>query len=82
MPSDLVDFINKIIFLAEQEQEEDVTGEIECCLQSIRSLAIKRELERIASDLKKAESEKDKKRIESLTKSFKELAQRLNTIKQ
>jgi DNA primase len=64
----------------EEIEEKDVIPEIEYCLKEIQSLEIKNKLDQISKDLKKAEEEKDAKRINDLTQKFKDTASQLTNL--
>jgi DNA primase len=51
-------------------EEKEIRSEIEYCLKEIENLEIKNKLNQISQEIKKAEEEKDIKRIEKLTREF------------
>jgi len=61
----------------EEIEEKDALNEIVFCLKEIQSLEIKSRLEEISKEIKKAEEEKDVKKINDLSKIFKETANKL-----
>ena len=67
---------NQLSLQAELEEieEKDVSLEIEYCLSEIRLMKIKEQLDEISWEIKKAEQEKNHKKIEELIKKFNELS--------
>ena len=70
------DFFNYLSLKAEMEEieEKDVSPEIEYCLEEIRLIEIKNKLDEISWEIKKAEQEKNWKKVEELAKKFNQLA--------
>lgn len=62
----------------EEIEEKDIEPEIKICLKEIQSLEIKNKLDQISKGIKKAEEEKDLKKIGELTREFNQLATELN----
>ena len=54
----------------EEIEEKDILPETKCCLKEIRLIEIKNKLDEITEDLKRAEEEKDSKRIQKLIQEF------------
>ncbi len=71
--------IGRLSLEAEMEEieEKDILPEIQFCLREIQLLDIKNKLDKISKDIKKAEGEKDSKKIEKLTKEFNELTKEI-----
>ena len=72
LPPDIFDYFNYLSLKAEIEEieEKDILPEIQCCLKEIQSLELKNKLDQISKDIKRAEEEKDSKKIEKLTQEF------------
>jgi len=71
IPADLSDLFNYLSLKAEVETEEgNIEEEFKNCLKEIKFLGIKNKLDKISQELKKAEEEKDTKKIEKLTQEF------------
>jgi len=70
------DFLNYLSLKAETEEieEKEIVPEIEICLEELSRLEIKNKLNQISNEIKKAEEEKDLKRIENLTQKFNKVA--------
>lgn len=64
----------------EELEEKEIKSEIEFCLKEIKSLEIKGKLGQISKDIKKAEGERDSKKIDSLNQVFKDTASGLTTL--
>lgn len=62
---------------ATRPTESEMTEEIKFCLKEIQSLEIKNKLDQVSKDIKKAEEEKDLKKIEKLTQEFNQLAKEI-----
>jgi len=62
----------------EEIEEKDIESEIKICLKEIQSLEIKNKLDQISKGIKKAEEEKDLKKIEELTQEFNQLAKEIS----
>lgn len=79
---DLANLANVLILKNEIESEEEINPvlEYENCLREIKCLDIKEKLEEISMEIKKAEEEKNAKKIEELTKKFLELSCQLTQI--
>lgn len=58
----------------EDIEEKEVESEIKYCLAELQSLKIKNKLDEISKEIKKAEFEKDSKKLEKLTQDFNQLA--------
>ena len=73
------DFFNYLALKAEVEEieEKDIIPEIQFCLKEIQSLEIKNKLNLLIKEIKKAEEEKDLKKIEQLTKEFSQLTKEI-----
>jgi len=76
-PSELIDFYNRLCLQSEIEEieEKEIVSEVECCLKEINSLEFKDKLNNLSRDIKRAEEEKDSKKIGDLTKQFNLLIQ-------
>jgi DNA primase len=76
------EFFNYLCLKAEVDEmeEKDIVPEIKNCLREIQSLEIKNKLDGISKEIKKAEQEKDSKKIEELTKFFKDSASDLTNL--
>jgi len=61
----------------EEIEEKDIEPEIKICLKEIQSLEIKNKLDQISKGIKKAEEEKDLKKIEKLTQEFNQFAKEI-----
>ena len=73
------ELFNRLSLKAENEEIEkkDIIPEIKCCLLELRSLEIKNKLDRISMEIKKAEQEKNLKKIEKLSQEFNLLSKEL-----
>ncbi len=74
------EFFNYLFLKSETEErieEEEIRLEIQYCLKELSSLEIKNKLDRISQEIKKAEKEKDSKKIEKLLQKFNELAREI-----
>lgn len=71
-----IDYFNYLALKAEIEEieEKDIEPEIKYCLKEIQHLGVKNKLDQISQEIKKAEEEKDSKKIEKLTQEFNEFA--------
>jgi len=58
----------------------EINEECKDCLREIKSLEIKNKLEQISQEIKKAEKEKDTKKINDLTKNFTDTATQLTNL--
>jgi len=76
------DFFNYLCLKAEVEEieEKDIVPEIKNCLKEFQCLDIKNKMDGISKEIKKAEGEKDSKKTEELTKSFKDSASELTSL--
>ena len=76
------DVFNTLCLRAEIEEieEKEILPEIQCCLREIRSIEIKNKLDHISKEIKKAEEEKDPKKIEKLSQEFNQLAKNINIL--
>ncbi len=74
-----LDYFNYLALKAEIEEfeEKDIEPEIRYCLKEIQKLGVKNKLEQISREIKKAEGEKDSKKIEKLTQEFRQLSKEL-----
>jgi len=77
-----VNLFNQLTLNSELEEieEKEIIPEIEYCLKEIQSLEIKNKLDQISKDLKKAEEEKDVKKINDLTQKFRDIASQLTNL--
>ncbi len=73
------EFFNYLSLKAEIEdiEEKEVESEIKYCLAELQSLKIKNKLDEISKEIKKAEFEKDSKKLEKLTQDFNQLAKEI-----
>jgi len=76
------EFLNYLSLKAEIEEieeteEKDILPEIQYCLKEIQSLEIKSKLDQVSKEIKKAEEEKDLKKIEKLIQEFNQLAKEI-----
>jgi len=76
------DFYNYLCLRAEVEEieEKDILPEINNCLKEIKCLEIKNKLDQISKEIKKAEEEKDVKKVSELTSQFRETASQLGNL--
>jgi len=76
------DFLTSTSFDSEFEEGElsDIEKEIRVCLYEMRSIDIKKELNKISEEIKFAEEKNDDKEISDLIKKFNELTQQLKNI--
>jgi len=76
------EFFNYLCLKAEVEEieEKDIVPEIKNCLKEFQCLDIKNKMDGISKEIKKAEGEKDSKKTEELTKSFKDSASELTSL--
>jgi len=63
-----------------EEGEIDVEKEITSCLKEIQTMEIKKKLDEISQEIKKAEEEKDFEKSQFLTNQFNQLAKELTNI--
>jgi len=61
----------------EEIEEKDILPEIQFCLKELSSLEIKKKLDQISQEIKKAEKEKDLEKIEKLTQEFNQWAKEI-----
>jgi len=80
--SDMRDLLTQLLFKSESEEgeEQDFLQEFKDCLREIKMLGLKKELRKIALDLKEAEMKKNLKKASSLTQRFNKLAQELTLL--
>lgn len=73
------EFFNYLSLKAEVENEEEkeIVPEIKYCLEELQNSEIKNKLNQISKEIKKAEEEKDLKKIEKLTQEFNQLAKEI-----
>lgn len=72
------DFLNYLLLKIETEQEKIVPSkEIKICLKELSCLGIKTELNELSQQIKRAEQEKKFSKVNSLTKEFIKLSQKL-----
>jgi len=77
-PAEDKDFINYLFLKGEVEGDSpDCQQELKICLAEIKNLEIKGKLNEICQDIKKAEEEKNQKKINSLTQEFNKLSHEL-----
>ena len=77
LPAD-ADFVGYLSLKGEIDEDEvDCQQEIKTCLSEIKNLEIKAKMSEICQQIKKAEEEKDQKRINNLTKEFNKLSGQL-----
>ncbi len=78
----LADTFNYLSLKAEIEEieEKDILPEIQCCSKELQMMEIKKKLDDISKDIKKAEEEKDSKKITNLSQQFKDLASKLGNL--
>ena len=81
LPLELSSLFNYLSLKSEIEEieEKDILPEIQYCLKEICSIGIKKKLDQISQDIKKAEEEKDSKKISDLTQQFKDIASQLSS---
>ncbi len=74
------EFFNYLSLKAEVENEEEkeIVPEIKYCLEELQNSEIKNKLNQISKEIKKAEEEKDLKKIEKLTQEFNQLAKEIS----
>jgi len=74
LPED-ADFVNYLSLKGDIEEDSfDCQQEIRTCLSEIKNLEIKNKLNEICRDIKKAEKEKDQKKINGLAQEFNKLS--------
>lgn len=75
IPLEIEEYFNYLSLKAEIEEieEKEICLEIENCLKEIKKLTLKNQLNQISFEIKKAELEKDFKKIEKLTQEFSKL---------
>ena len=73
------EFFNYLYLKAEVEEleEKDILPEIQFCLKEIQFLEIKNKLDQLSQEIKKAEEEKDLKKIEKLIQEFNQLSKEI-----
>jgi DNA primase len=78
-PSEILDFYNYLYLKAELEgvKETETLPEIKFCLKEIQNIEIKSQLDQISREIKKAEEEKDFKKVDELSNKFNQLAKPL-----
>lgn len=77
LPED-TDFVNYLYLKSEVEGEiPDCQQELELCLAELKNLDVRNKLNEICSEIKKAEEEKNQKKINNLMRQFNELSQEL-----
>jgi len=64
----------------EEMEEKEILPDTNFCIKEINSMEIKNKLDRISQEIKKAEIEKDSKKIEELIQEFHQLVQECNTL--
>ena len=70
-PAEQKDLLNFLSLKAEvEEMDGDIAEEFKNCLREIKRLIIKDKLDRICQEIKKAEEEKDFKKVQELTQEF------------
>jgi DNA primase len=71
-----LEFYNILSLKAEVEEvdEEEILPEIKFCLDEIKLIEIKNQLDKISKEIKKAEKEKNLNKVEELTKKFNQIA--------
>jgi len=71
VPSEFSDFLNPFFLRAEiYEIDDEIDNEFRNCLKEIKTLAIKDKLDGIGREIKRAEQEKDFKKVQELTQEF------------
>ncbi len=72
-------YLNYLSLKAEIEEidKKEILGEIQTCLKELRSLETRKKLDQVSQDIKKAENEKDSKKLKSLIKEFTQLSKNL-----
>ena len=78
--AELFDYLSLKAEVEQEISDDDLKGDFESCLKSIRCLELKHKLDEISMSLKAAEGENNNKKINELTLEFNKLAQKLNTI--
>ena len=61
----------------EEIDENEIDGEIHFCLNAINCIETKNQLNQISREIKKAEAEKDSKKVGELSQKFQQLAKNL-----
>jgi len=62
----------------EEIEEKDIVPDIQLCLKEIQCLEIKKRLDQISQEIKKAEEDKNSQKIEELTREFTKLAKEIS----
>ncbi len=62
----------------EEIEEKDILPDIQFCLKEIQCLEIKKRLDQISQEIKKAEEDKNSQKIEELTREFTKLAKEIS----
>ncbi len=74
---ELKSFLDTLSLRAEVEYEEDPEEEIQLCLTELKSMKVKNRLREISEELKIAEENQDKERINNLIEKFNKLTREL-----
>lgn len=79
LDGEISDFYNFLSLKSEIEEikREEILPEIKFCLKEIQCLEIKKRLNEISREIKKAEEEKDLKKVKDLTQKFNRIAKNL-----
>lgn len=77
LDSELKNFLAALALRGDVDYEEDGEEEIQLCLLQLRSVELKKKLNKISEDIKKAEEAKDSQKINSLIEEFNTLTKEL-----
>ena len=69
-PVEEAEFLNYLLLKAEIEEDIDIAEDCRNCIKEIKFLSVKKKLDEIAQEIKKAELENNQEKLELLTKEF------------
>lgn len=77
LDAELKNFLAALVLRADIDYEEDGQEEVELCLLQLKTIELKDKLNKISADIKKAEAEKDEKKVQDLIEEFSQLTKKL-----
>lgn len=77
LDAELKNFLAALTLRADIDYEEDGQEEVELCLLQLKTIELKDKLNKISADIKKAEAEKDEKKVQDLMEEFSRLTKKL-----
>ena len=77
LDSEFKNFLLALSLRSEIEYEEDGQGELNLCILELKNIELKKQLNRISEDIRKAEEENDNQKVDNLIDEFNKLTKKL-----